>query len=103
MLDSTVFIEYFRKTDKSNSKLVKHSVDFDKLYISSVTEFEIVNGATPFQLDFWNQILKGVTILDFDSKAAREAAKIVQQLKTKRKSINKTRANKVLPTAGRTE
>ncbi len=32
---------------------------------------------------------KGFIVLDFDSSAARQAAKIVQQLKRKRKSIDK--------------
>jgi predicted nucleic acid-binding protein len=34
-------------------------------------------------------MLTGFTILDFDSKAARQAAAIVQQLKNKRKTIDK--------------
>jgi tRNA(fMet)-specific endonuclease VapC len=89
MVDSTILIDYFRKTDKSKSILVKLSMNYDKLYISTVTEFEVINGATLAQLDFWNHMLKGFTILDFDSKAARQAAIIVQQLKTKRKSIDK--------------
>jgi tRNA(fMet)-specific endonuclease VapC len=89
MVDSTILIDYFRKTDKSKSILVKHSITYDKLHISTVTEFEIINGATLAQLDFWNHMLKGFTILDFDSKAARQAAIIVQQLKAKRKSIDK--------------
>jgi tRNA(fMet)-specific endonuclease VapC len=89
MLDSSILIEYFRKTDKSKSILVKHSMAYDKLYISTITEFEIINGATPAQLDFWNNMLTGFTILDFDSKTAKQAAVVVQQLKQKRKSIDK--------------
>ncbi len=80
MVDSTILIDYFRKSDKSKSTLVKHSMHFDELYISCVTEFEIINGATPAQLDFWNNMLTGFTILDFDSKAARQSAAIVKQL-----------------------
>jgi len=34
-------------------------------------------------------MLTGFTILDFDSKAARQSAAIVKQLKNKRKSIDK--------------
>ena len=89
MIDTTILIDYFRKTDKNNSALVKHSLKYDKIYISTVTEFEVINGASPSQLDFWNSILKGFTILDFDSKAARQAGVIVQQLKLKRKNIDK--------------
>ena len=89
MVDSTILIDYFRKIDKSKSQLVQHSINYDKIYISVVTEFEIINGATPAQLEFWNNMLSGFTILDFDSKVARQAAIIVQQLKKRRKSIDK--------------
>ncbi len=89
MVDSTILIDYFRKTDKANSKLVSHFRNYEHLYISSVTEFEVVNGATEKHLKFLDGMLARVTILDFDSNAARQAAKIVAQLKTKRKTIDK--------------
>ncbi len=89
MVDSTILIDYFRKTDKANSKLVSHFRNYDQLYISSVTEFEVVNGATQVHLQFWEGMLPRFTILEFDSKAARQAADIVAQLKIKRKTIDK--------------
>jgi len=89
MVDSTILIDYFRKTDKANSKLVSHFRNYDQLYISSVTEFEVINGASQIHLQFWDGMLARFTILDFDSKAARQAADIVAQLKTKRKTIDK--------------
>lgn len=89
MVDSTILIDYFRKTDKANSKLVSHFRNYEHLYISSVTEFEVVNGATEQHMKFWDGMLARFTILDFDSNAARHAAKIVAQLKTKRKTIDK--------------
>jgi len=89
MVDSTILIDYFRKTDKANSRLVAHFRNYDSLYISSVTEFEVVNGATKEHLQFWDGMLAKFTILDFDSKAARQAAAIVAQLKIKRKTIDK--------------
>ena len=89
MVDSTILIDYFRKTIKVNSKLVAHFRNYEHLYISSVTEFEIVNGATKEHLQFWDGMLARFTVLDFDSKAARQAANIVAQLKTKRKTIDK--------------
>ncbi|MGN6801522.1 MAG: type II toxin-antitoxin system VapC family toxin [Ginsengibacter sp.] len=89
MVDSTISIDYFRKTDKARSRLVNHFRNYDRLYISSVTEFEVVNGATQAHLDFWNGMLARFIILNFDSKAARKAADIVAHLKTKRKTIDK--------------
>jgi len=89
MVDSSILIDYFRKTDKANSKLVAHFKNYEQLYISSVTEFEVVNGATPSHLQFWDGMLLRFTILNFDSKTARQAAEIVTKLKTKRKIIDK--------------
>jgi tRNA(fMet)-specific endonuclease VapC len=89
MVDSTILIDYFRKTDKNNSSLISHFKNYDRLYISSVTEFEVINGSSSAHLEFWNQMLARFTVLDFDSIVARQAAKIVQQLKVKRKSIDK--------------
>lgn len=89
MVDTSILIDYFRKTDKINSRLIDHFKNYNTLYISSVTEFEVINGATPSHLLFWDQMLTRFTILDFDSKAARQAAEMVRQLKTKRKSTDK--------------
>ena len=89
MVDPTILIDYFRKTDKNNSQVVSHFKNYDRLYISSVAEFEVINGATPEHVEFWNPMLLRFTILDFDSKAARQATEIVRQLKTQRKSIDK--------------
>ncbi len=89
IVDSTILIDYFRKTDKGNSRLVSHFKTYGQLYISTVTEFEVINGSTPAHLQFWNKMLTRFTVLEFDSKAARQAAEIVRQLKIKRKSIDK--------------
>ena len=67
MVDSTILIDYFRKTDKINSKLVSHFKNYDQLYISSVTEFEVINGATQAHLQFWDGMLTRFAILDFDT------------------------------------
>lgn len=89
MIDSSIIIDYFRKKDKSKTKLVSHFRNFETLYISTITEFEIFNGATQAHKDFWDGMLAKLSILDFDTNAARKAANIVAQLKTKRKSIDK--------------
>ena len=89
MVDTTILIDYFRKTDKAKTRLVSHFKEYSLLYISSVTEFEVVNGATEKNLEFWNCLLQRFTVLDFDSKAARRAAEIVAQLKMERKTIDK--------------
>lgn len=89
MVDTTLLFDYFRKTDKQNARLVSHFKNYGQLYISSITEFEVMNGAKPLHIEFWNGMLTRFIVLDFDSKAARQAATITAQLKAKRKSIDK--------------
>jgi tRNA(fMet)-specific endonuclease VapC len=89
MVDSTILIDYFRKTDKSRTRLVSLFKEYGTLYISAITEFEVVTGATKQHLEFWDGMLERFTVLDFDSRAARKSADIVAALKPKRKSIDK--------------
>lgn len=89
MIDTSVLMDYFRKTNKANSRLVAHFQNFEQIYISTITEFEIYNGATKIHQEFWNGLLTRISVLNFDREAAREAAEVVTQLKAKRKTIDK--------------
>jgi|GEM_PF-71961 tRNA(fMet)-specific endonuclease VapC len=89
MVDTSILIDYFRKTDKANARLVAHFRQYNQLYISSITAFEVYNGATELHKQFWEEMLLRFIILDFDGKAAKQAAQIVEQLKAKRKTIDK--------------
>ena len=89
MIDTSLLVDYFRKTDKVNARLVTHFKNYGQLYISSITEFKVLNGAKQLHLDFWEGMLPRFTVLDFDSKVARQAAAITQELKSKRKTIDK--------------
>lgn len=89
MIDTSILIDYFRKTDKSKTKLLHYFKDSSHLHISSITEFEIYNGATEAHKQFWNELLSRITVLNFDSGTAQQAATIVADLKKKRKTIDK--------------
>ena len=88
LVDTSILIDYYRKTDKENSvwiQLVRLGYDF---VISSVTKYEIYSGATQTQLDFWNEILKLIEVISFDEFTADTAVKIAFELKRKRKQID---------------
>ena len=89
LLDTSILIDYFRKKDKSKTLLVYLSDHFEKFCISSIIEFEVYAGATGEQLSFWENILKEINVVPFDSKAAHAAVTIQAQLKGKRKTIDK--------------
>jgi predicted nucleic acid-binding protein len=88
LIDTSILIEYYRKTDKTNSRwiaLVRSDYEFA---ISVVTKFEIFAGATPAQLEFWNIIFQQLVILPFDDSAVDTAVRINADLKRKRKQID---------------
>ena len=88
LADTSILIEYFRKSDKSNSTLVKlFNQDYD-FCISAITEFEIYTGATALQLAFWNDFLSGIEVLPFDKNSVKEAVRINTALKVKSKQID---------------
>ena len=87
LVDTSVLINYYRKTDKTNSvwiKLVRQGYRFS---ISIVTKYEIYSGATKGQLDFWDKVLQAVEIIPFDEACVDTAVDVNTALKRKRKQI----------------
>ena len=87
LVDTSILIDYYRKTDKSNTiwmGLVKQGYEF---VISAITKYELYSGATESQLTFWNDVLQIISVIPFDSSCVDTAVTINQQLKRKRKQI----------------
>ncbi len=87
LADTSVLIDYFRKTEKSNSYLVAIVGQGYDYCISSVTEYEIYRGASLGQVPFWDSLLSKIQVLSFDKSASRIAVDINAALKSKRKQI----------------
>jgi len=87
MIDTTLLIDYFRKTDKRKSRLVQLSKRFDQLIISAVTEFEVYAGTTKASLSFWTELLSEIIVIPFDIQAARVAVALQKYFKKLRKTI----------------
>lgn len=87
LADTSILIDYFRKTDKANSVIIAL---FDQGYdfsISAITYYEIYSGATATQLPFWTSFLSKTKVLYFDEAVAQTAVDINTVLKRKRKQI----------------
>ncbi len=87
LVDTSILIDYYRKTDKANTiwmGLVKQGFEF---VISAITKYELYSGATESQLTFWNDVLQIISVIPFDSSCVDTAVTINQQLKRKRKQI----------------
>ena len=88
LADTSLLIDFFRKSDKSKSQLVSLIRKGYTFCICVITEYEIYSGATEQQLEFWQEFLKKITIINLDQAAVKEAVNINNQLKTKRKQID---------------
>jgi len=88
LLDTSILIDLFRKSEKENSVLVSLIRQGYTYCISSVTEYEIYTGTTSGQIDFWNNFLQRTEVLSFDKNVARVAVEINKELKRKRKLID---------------
>ena len=87
LVDTSILIDYYRKTDKENSiwiNLLRQGYSFA---ISAVTKYEIYSGATLNQLAFWDNILQALIVIPLDEISVDTAVEINSILKKKRKQI----------------
>ncbi len=83
LVDTSILINYYRKTDKANSvwvRLVRQGYNFS---ISAVTKYEIYSGATKSQFDFWDNVLQAIEIIAFDEVCVNIAVEVNATLKRK--------------------
>lgn len=88
MVDTSILIDYYRKTDKANSQWIALVRQGYKFAISVVTKYEIYSGATPVQLSFWDNVLQAVELIPLDGISVDTAVDINSSLKRKRKQID---------------
>jgi predicted nucleic acid-binding protein len=88
LVDTSILIDLFRKTDKANSALVSLVRQGYIYCISAVTEYEIYTGTTSEQVDFWDDFLEKANVLVFDQTVAKVAVDLNKDLKRKRKLID---------------
>lgn len=87
-LDSSILIDYFRKSKKENSFFFELSNQYSSFAVSVITEFEILSGSNQKQKEFWDQFFRYILVIPFDHKANEEAIKIFHDLKKKRNLID---------------
>ena len=87
LIDTSIIIDHFRKKDKAKTQLILLYQKY-LLHISSVTVFELYNGASnPEKVKDISLLLKNVKVIDFNSKIAIEASRIYRQLLSENKII----------------
>jgi predicted nucleic acid-binding protein len=88
MVDTSILIDFYRKTNKDNSiwlGLVRQGYEFA---ISAITKYEIYSGANQNQIEFWDKVLEAITVIPFNEAVVDTAVNINNGLKRKRKQID---------------
>ncbi|BAU55023.1 type II toxin-antitoxin system VapC family toxin [Mucilaginibacter gotjawali] len=89
LLDTSILIEFFRKTNKANSRFYQLFDTFDLFSISVITEYEIFIGATSaIQKDYWKDFPERITIISLDSEIVQTAIILSEELKRTRNLID---------------
>lgn len=88
LADTSILIDFFRKTDKSNSHLIALVRQDYAFCISAITEYEIYTGATDSQYHYWQEFLRKTQVLAFDNDIVKVAVEVNKALKRKRKQID---------------
>ena len=87
LLDTSIFIEYFRKRDKSNTVLVQRFAGPGPA-MSAITLMELEFGEqSPDHADFLMGLLERYPVLPFDTEAAQRAGYIFRILKKENQII----------------
>ncbi|MEP6514066.1 MAG: type II toxin-antitoxin system VapC family toxin [Parafilimonas sp.] len=88
-LDSSVLIEFFRKTQKENSFFYNLQIKegYQGFLISGIVQMEIYRGLDSKQKLFWDNLFEDLILVPFGIKATQEAVRISLELKSKRRSL----------------
>lgn len=88
LVDTSILIDYYRKTNKANSTWVALIDKGFEFAISAITKYELYSGATQSQITFWDSILSSISIISLDESCVDTAVQINAVLKQKRKQID---------------
>lgn len=86
LIDTSVFIDYFRKVNKEKSILYQLSASHT-LVTSAVCYFEVLVGVNSGDLAFIRKMFSKIEILPFSTDAAQKSAAIYKQLKARNQLI----------------
>ncbi len=84
-LDTNVLIAHKRakKADKDKTFLYQLTIKPYQFSVSSITVYELLRGDNQDEDAYWKAMFSNMTVLDFDSHCAEQAATIYQDLKKK--------------------
>jgi tRNA(fMet)-specific endonuclease VapC len=88
ILDTSILIDYFRKTKKEKSFFYNLASNNQSFAISVITKYEIEVGVKDANIPFWNNLYASFQIIPFDKYIATETVNITKGLKQSRQLID---------------
>jgi tRNA(fMet)-specific endonuclease VapC len=88
LLDSSIFVELFRKKDKEKTQFYSLARTYKILCISSITAYEIGIGNRDSHSDYWEELCENLRILPFDKECSDTAITIYLDLLKANKMID---------------
>jgi predicted nucleic acid-binding protein len=79
LVDTSIFIEYFRKENKKNTKLYWLREEGYEIVTSSICYFEYMSGSKNGEFD--TVLFKNIAVIDFDKEQAYIASQTFKDLK----------------------
>ncbi|MDR0609459.1 MAG: hypothetical protein LBG58_05070 [Planctomycetaceae bacterium] len=79
LIDSCIIINHWRTSHQDRSILSQIVRQYDDIYISVITEYEILNGMTELFQKYWNEYLMWLIVLPVDRYALHFAIDLLQR------------------------
>ncbi len=79
LVDTSIFIDYFRKENKKNTKLYLLREERYEIVTSSICYFEYMSGSKNGEFD--RLLFKNIAVINFDKEQAYIASQIFKDLK----------------------
>ncbi len=86
-LDTSILIDYFRKSKKEQTLFFDLSKSFC-FAVSVITKLEIYSGATDEQKEFWNKLFAKMLILPINEQEINVAIDIIKTLRKENQIID---------------
>jgi len=87
-LDTSVFLDYFRKVNKAKSFFFELTNEYNLFAVSAITEYEIYSGSNTDQDIYWDEFFNKLVSLPYNSEANRVTTRIERELRMKNKTID---------------
>lgn len=87
-LDASPLIDYYRKKHKEKTFFYQLTKAYHGFVLPVTSHFEILRGSNPNQHSFWENMFADLLIIPYQPYINETAILIVNQLKTKRKTID---------------